>query len=751
MIDARDRVTGRLDRVARVRLPGMLTAAIVRSPIPAGTIRGVDTSEALASPGVVAVVSGADLISAGLGDVLFGTIVQDQPILAIDRVRHVGEPVAVVLATDARTARRAAALVVLDIEPSEPLLDPDAALADGSPPIHDAKPDNVLSRWHIARGDVETARDTATHRFGGRWTSPAAQVVSLEPHAVVAHWPAPDHLELWSTTQSPSRSAQEVARVLGLPPTGVRLHVPPLGGAFGGKNHAKLEPLVAFASRAVGRPVRLVNRRAEEFVTITKHPVTIDLESGVDGDGRFVFRTARIVADGGAYANSSPVIPKAAGSAVLGPYRMRVAHVGALVAYTNQPPAGSFRGLGVSQAAWAGERQVDEIAAALGIDPIEFRRRNLVVDGDRLPNGDLVTDAHWLGCLEAALEGDGPTGVDDPPWIRRGRGCAVVMKATMAPFSSGVRLGLQPDGTLVVEASAVDMGQGARSALARMAAAAMGIAVEDVRIVDPDTLITPFDATTSSSRTVNQHYHAIAEAADRLRAELERLARQVGEGGFEPAYRDGRLVDEARGTSLSAGEVVAAAGLERLDAEAAHVNHPPLDPDSGEPAMTSHWHQGALVVDVAVDMETGAVSIDRARGAAWAGIVVDPIGASRQNDGNVIYGLGPAMFEALELPASGPRPTSLRDYRIPNIRDVPTVLETVALEAGGPAVAGDPDTHIEPGGLGESLVTAVAPAIGNAIAAAVGVRPRELPMTADRVLDLIATVASATSAGRATR
>lgn len=325
------------------------------------------------------------------------------------------------------------------------------------------------------------------------------------------------------------------------------------------------------------------------------------------------------------------------------------------------------------------------------------------------------------------------------------------MKATMAPFSSGVRLGLQPDGTLVVEASAVDMGQGARSALARMAAAAMGIAVEDVRIVDPDTLITPFDATTSSSRTVNQHYHAIAEAADRLRAELERLARQVGEGGFEPAYRDGRLVDEARGTSLSAGEVVAAAGLERLDAEAAHVNHPPLDPDSGEPAMTSHWHQGALVVDVAVDMETGAVSIDRARGAAWAGIVVDPIGASRQNDGNVIYGLGPAMFEALELPASGPRPTSLRDYRIPNIRDVPTVLETVALEAGGPAVAGDPDTHIEPGGLGESLVTAVAPAIGNAIAAAVGVRPRELPMTADRVLDLIATVASATSAGRATR
>ncbi len=737
MIDARDRVLGRTSRTADVRLPGMLEAALVRSAVPSGRIIGVDTDAALRSPGVVAVVTGNDVAAAGLEEIEFGTIIQDQPILALDRVRHVGEPIAVVLAERRADAERGAALVVPHIDVTPALLDMADALADGAALVHPGRPHNVIARWAFSQGAIDAARRTAAHHFAGRWTSPAAQVVSLETHAVVAHWPTPDRLELWSTTQSPSRTAIELGRILGLTADAVRLHVPPLGGAFGGKNHAKLEPLVAFASRVAGRPVRHVNRREDEFVTITKHAASVEIESGTDAEGRFVYRTARIVADGGAYANSSSVIPKASGGAVLGPYRVPAASVDAVVVYTNHPPAGSFRGLGVSQVAWASEQQVDEIAVELGIDPRELRHRNLVRDGDRLPNGDLAAHPHWDACLDAAtggwsggVDGDWRTPrihADDPPWVRRGRGVAVTMKATMAPSRTDVELAATSSGRIIVRTSAVEMGQGARSAIRILAREAMGVDVDRVDVVDPDTAVTPFDATTSSSRTTVQHHHAIERAARALRERLETLARDLPTPAVDPVCAEGRVRDPATGLDIGFGDLMAAVGTTQVAASASYVNEPPRDPETGLTGLTSDWHQGAVAVEVAVDVETGCVRVSDVRGAAWAGRVVDPVAARLQNEGNVVFGMGPSLFEDLALADGHPRSTSLRDYRIPAIGDLPERLVTVALEG----------EDGEPAGLGESLIPAVAPAVGNALAAALGIRLRDLPMTPERVLQAL--------------
>ena len=735
MIDARDRVAGRTRYALDVVLPGMAHVALVRSRRPAGRIVAIDANEASAAPGVVRVVTGADLAAAGLADVRFGTMAKDQPILAVDRVTFAGEAVAAVIAATADQARRAAGLVRVEIEPTPAVFDPDEALAEGSPVVHAGRPDNVLGRWQAAHGDLAAARASAAREFRHEFRSPAAQHASLEPHVCLARWDD-GRLEIWTTSQNPSRVAEELARIYGLEVGDVRLHVPSLGGAYGGKNHAKHEPLVAFLARLAGRPLRLANEREDEFVTVTKHPAVIAVESGVDADGRFVYRTARLRWSGGAYALSSLAVMRAGGIAVLGPYRIPAAEVESIVAYTNLPPAGSFRGLGVNQAAWAGEQQVDLVAEALGIDPIDFRRRNLVRPGDRLWTGEPAGDAHWVECLDRAVadlpsEPQAGIGSGGEAEIRRGRGVAVVMKHTITPSRSDATVVLRSDGIVEVRTSAVDMGQGAPTVLARIAGRVLGIGLDRVRPILPDTATTPYDATSSSSRITFAAGTAVERAAHEL---LDRLLEAASVALAVPPDRleraDGATAADDGGR-IEDVEAVRAAGLPELMASATFVNEPLVDPDTGKPVSSSHWHQGALAVEVAVDVGTGVVRVERAHGATWAGEVVSVAGARLQNEGNIVFGLGQTLWERLEFGPDGqPSPVTLLDYRLPSIRDLPAVLTTRSLEA-------PPGAHRERHGLGESLIPAVAPAVGNAVAAASGARLFEMPLRPERVLAAI--------------
>jgi CO/xanthine dehydrogenase Mo-binding subunit/aerobic-type carbon monoxide dehydrogenase small subunit (CoxS/CutS family) len=695
-----ERVLGRLRYTIDLVRPRMLHAALVRSPVATGRLEALDVAGALAIPGVVRVVLPADLRGIGLTDEAFGTMVPDQPFLAAGTIRHVGEPVAAVLAESEASAVRAVAAIRLSIVAgAEPLLDPRDALADGAPPLHAAKPDNVLARWSFAHGDLAAAEAATVHRVEGTYTSPAAQHVTMEPQVCVAEWAADGTLELWAATQSPNRIAAELERLFGLAAGTVRLHVRPLGGGYGGKNHAKLEPLAAALARVADRPVRILDRRSEEFVTTTKHAARVHLVSGVDGEGRFTFRRAELTWSSGAFAHSSLAVVRGGGLAVCGPYRMPAAAVASTMVYTNVPPAGSFRGLGANQAAWAGERQVDEIATAIGDDPIEFRRRNVVRAGDRLPTGEPIEEARWLDCLDDVAARLGLAGGSSA-----GAGVALAMKQTMTPSRSGVELVATTDGRVEVRSNLVDMGQGLRTVLARAAAEALDLPIERVDVAEPDTVAAPFDAGTFSSRGAWAGTTAVRSAAAALRARLELTA--AGPAALAEAVR-------------TSGEVAVAASAEV-------TNEAPVDPATGQATSTSHWHQGAVGVRVETDLETGIVRVTEAVGAAWAGRVIDPVRARLQNDGGLLFGMGPALIESLDHAAGPPSASTLLDYRVPSILDVPDRLETSALE--------HEDGHGEPTGIGESVIPAVASAIAAAIASVTGRPLRDLPLDPARVL-----------------
>jgi CO/xanthine dehydrogenase Mo-binding subunit len=738
-----DRVAGRLRYVIDHGLPAMTWAAVVRSRHAAGRLRGIDGGAAERQPGVLGVVCGADVEAAGLAAARFGNQL-DQVILAVDRVTHIGEPVAVVIAETAAAARSAAALVDVAIEPTAAVFDAAAALAIGAPLVRPGTTSNELSRWTAKHGDLEAAQAQTVRRFADEFSSPAAQQASLEPHVCLAAW-TDGRLDVWTTSQNPSRTAEDLARIFGLDADGVRLRVPALGGGYGGKNGAKLEPLVAFVARKIGRPVKLVNPRADEFVTVTKHPATVRIESGVDAEGRFTYRIATILWNAGAYALSSLAVGRAGGLAVLGPYRIPAASVESVMASTNLPPGGSFRGLGVSQATWAGEQQVDRIAIALGEDPAELRRRNLLRSEDRLWTGESVGDAHWIACLDRARadiaarrpEGwpaseapGGPAGEPSGSRLRSGTGMAISMKHTMTPARSDALVALRPDGRVEVRTSAVDMGQGIDVVLARAAAETLRIPLDRIVVLRPDTARTPFDATTSSSRATFAVGAAVrGAAADLAEQILTRAAARLGVAASDLDWRSGSNGDP----SVAFAVALAAIGPEGPDGEvvgrASFVNEARHDPDTGRPVSSSHWHQGAVVVDVLVDPETGIVRLERAAGAAWAGRVMNEAGAELQNEGNLIFGLGPALFESLVFPDGRPSVTDLLDYRLPSIGDIPIEIATASLE--------DPVETTEVHGLGESLIPAVAPAVANAVAAAIGGRIRTMPISPERVLAAI--------------
>lgn len=727
MVDARDRIAGRTRYVIDVDVPGAAHAALVRSPIPRGRIGRVDTEEASSLPGVVAVLTAEDLERHALAGVRFGTIDQDQPILADEVVRHVGEPVAAVVAETRAQARRAASAVRVEIEPEPPVLTIADASARDAPLVHPGVGGNVLARVAYANGDLAAARSAARHRFTHRFSSPAAQQVTMEPQVTLARWDD-DRLEMWATTQNPSRVAQELARIFSLELDAVRLHVPPLGGGYGGKNHAKNEPLVAFLALACSRPVRLENSRAEEFVATTKHAAEVEIETGVDDQGLILYRRVDVGYSGGAYASSSRAVAKAGALAACGPYRCPVADVTSTVYYTNLPPAGSFRGLGVNQVAWAAERQLDIVARALTIDPVDIRRRNAIRPGGRLSTGEAVPGAHWLECLEAAWRGlEGTTrpeattsrGGDGP--LRRGRGIALAIKHTVSPGRSEATVALTPDGRFEVRTSSVDMGQGSPTVLARMAARVLDVPIDLVVPIHPDTAVTPFDSTTSASRTTASMGEAVRRAATALRQDVvERIAAEQGCDAVTVSLVGG-VVASPRGE-----EPVADVGARfgEVTATAEFVNDPEIDAETGKPVSSTHWHQGAVAVEVTVDVETGRVTIERASGASWAGEVLSAAGARLQDEGNIVFGIGPALFEEIVWRHGSPANATLVDYRIPSIRDVPMDLSTIQLEEAGAELQG----------LGESLIPAVAPAIGNAVAAAVGAELTAMPMTPQRLL-----------------
>jgi CO/xanthine dehydrogenase Mo-binding subunit len=734
-LEARAKVTGRAEYAHNLRLPGMLYGKVFRSTVAHGRIRAIDTSAAAALAGVVRVVTGED-IRALIPSPYYGPAFHDQPILALDKVRFVGEPVAVVLAADPHVAEQAAQSITADYEELPAVYDEIEAL-DGAVIVHDVlKPagtfadlkhlagrsgTNVALDFHLRRGDVDTAFAAADRVIEHTFKTQQCLHLPFEPLVAVAD-PVHPGLTIHSATQTPSFVRTEIARLLGWPENRVRVKVAFLGGGFGAKVYIKLEALVAALALLVRRPVKVALTMEEQFYMITKHPTTFRIKSAVTADGRVTARRCEVWWNGGAYADIGPRVTQKSGFTAAGPYDIDNVAIDSYELYTNRPPAGALRGFGVPQLVWAYESHTDLIARELGIDPLEFRRRNILRDGRPQATGTAMRDAGIGAVLEAVAARmnwsapfDRGSGV-----VRRGRGIAIGFKASISPTTSVAIVTIGADGSVALAMNTVDMGQGADTAMALIVAEVLGLAAEDVRVILPDTDVTPYDMGTLGSRSTFHMGNAVRLAAADACARLAALA---AEAGLPP------------GTNYPAAEIF----RKRYGMQAGNVvgtgtyipSYAPPDAATGASAdVTPFWMVGGTGAEVEVDTETGHVRVIRLVNVADAGVPLNPNVARTQLSGAAIMQLGFTLQEKMEFDGGQVTNASLADYKIPGIHDIPAMEgELVAAEQrNGPFGAK---------GLGESGTFGVSPAIANAIHDAIGVRLTELPMKPEAVLRAI--------------
>jgi CO/xanthine dehydrogenase Mo-binding subunit len=731
-LEVRAKVTGRTEYVHNLRLPGMLYGKVARSTAPHGRIRNIDTRAAKAVAGVHRVVTGEDIRKL-IAEPYYGPAFHDQPILALDKVHHVGEPVAAVLASDPHVAERAAQLIEVEYDELPAVYDEVAAMAPDIV-VHDMlkpagtfadlkhlkgrKGTNVALDYHLRRGDVDAAMSRAARVVEHTFKTQQCLHLPFEPFVSVAE-PGDGTLTIHTSSQTPSFVRTEIARLFGWPENRVRVKVPYLGGGFGAKVYVKLEALVAALSMLVRRPVKIALTMEEQFYMITKHPTTFRIKSGVDRNGKVVARACEVFWNGGAYADIGPRVTQKSGFTAPGPYDIDNISIDSYSLYTNRTPAGALRGFGIPQLVWAYESHTDLIARELGIDPVEFRRKNILREGRPQASGTAMQDAAIAEVLDtiAARMGwsapfDRGTGT-----VRRGRGVAIGFKASISPTTSVAIVNVSADGSTTLYTSTVDMGQGSDTAFAQMVAEVLDLDSEDVRIVHPDTDVTPYDMGTLGSRSLFHMGNAVRLAAEDARTRLRALAAEAG----LPAgtnYPPAEIFKKRYG--MQAGNVIGTASFV--------PTYKSPDAQTGlSDNVTPFWMIGGAAVEVEVDTETGHVRVTKLINAADCGKPINPGVARTQLSGAAIMQLGFTLSEDMRLDGGQVTNASLADYKIPGIRDIPP-MENVLVEA---------EQHSGPfgaKGLGESGTFGVSPAIANAIHDAVGVRITSLPITAEAVL-----------------
>ncbi|MFL5586436.1 MAG: xanthine dehydrogenase family protein molybdopterin-binding subunit [Ktedonobacteraceae bacterium] len=678
------RVTGAIRYAQDVEFEGMLHASILRSPYPSARVVKVDTS---AVPDSVVVLTPDDIRELGA----YGCQIKDQTVLAVDRVRFVGDPVVAVAAPTKWEADAALDLIDVDYEQLPAVYDAVEAVSKEAPLVHEHHPisdndaayfdmrpqqgTNICHRFRIRHGDEEGFKQ-ADVIVEETYRTASAQHAPMEPHASVARWKG-GRLEVWTGTQTPFNLRTDLAGVFHIPDNQVRIICPPMGGAFGAKTFVRVEAIVACLARKAGRPVKIVLSRYEEWLTLNRHPATLRVKLGARADGTLVAKRVECWVDTGAYADCGPGVAQKMGYASVGPYRIPHVRVDSHCVYTNLPPNGAYRGYGAMQAVWASERTMDILAAKLGMDPLELRLKNVLVDGDRFCTGEVMHDVHLSECLRTAADKIG--------WAenRQGKGLCVLMKGMQTPSRASIVVEANEDGNYSIHCATAEMGQGAWRSIQLMAAELLGVEPDRVRYPEPDTDIVPYDTRTTSSRSTFMMGNALVEAV-----------RQVKENG-EPGY--GGFVSEGG-----------------------------LDPDTGQGIASSHWHQGAGGAEIRVDEETGKFQVLRLHTSIYAGRVVNRPGAELQNEGSMIMGLGTALFEGIHFEEGQPTNANLSDYNIPAAGDLPGLFSHDLIEREGA------DIH----GLGETALPPVPPAVGNALYS-LGIHVTNLPISAEAVLNAI--------------
>jgi CO/xanthine dehydrogenase Mo-binding subunit len=756
-VDAIEKVTGAAVYGSDVRPAGMLHGAVLRSPHAHARIVAIDVSRASRAPGVRAVVTGRDF------PFTFGSAIKDQPFLAIDRVRYVGEPVVAVAAESEREAQQALDLIAVDYEPLPAALDLPSAIAEGAPLVHPDLHDyergshhivphsNVNTLYRFDRGDIEAGFASADLVVEEEYRAQAVSHAALETHASVAAYdPARGAYTLWVSTDRPFHVRDELAGALGLPSTRVRLVVGYVGGSFGGKNTLVSEAVaVALARHTGGRPVRVEFSREEDLVAAQlRVPAILRLKTGVTSGGILVAQSADILWNSGAYTSNTVGVAIRGAQSVVGPYRTPNVEIVSRQVYTNTAITGSYRGYGVTQVTWACESQMDVIADRLGIDPLELRLRNAYEEGDSFLNGQIMRGVNVRESLERAADEIGWGSVErrPAPHLRRGKGIAALIKPTATPTSSNCVIEVQEDGDVVVLCSAPEIGSGQSTVLAQMAADTIGVPLERVSIPLTDTSSSPYNGPVASSRTTFHVGNAIRLAGEEVRAEILRVAADAL--GADPEVldlRDGTVCEGAvarlalgdllRGPAFSGRSVIASARY-------SSAGSPLLKAEPGLEWMSSiFWMVGAQAAEVEVDVETGVVRVVKVAAAHDVGRAINPVTCEQQIEGGVVMGLSNALFEEFHVRDGRIENGSFADYKIATIEDMPEIVPIIVESE-------HPEAPFGAKGVGEPAAAATPPAIANALYDAIGVRIRELPLTAERVLAAISVAADERDASR---
>lgn len=750
-LDAGDKATGRAQYVDDIQRPGMLHAALVTSPHAHARILGCRVDAARAMPGVKAIITGDDLKGPRSGG-----MIKDESMIARQRVRYVGDVVAAVAAVDRETARRAAEAIEIDYEPLPAALSIDQALAPGAPLLHDEYASyiktvpggghgNVAFDSSVEEGDVERALRECDVVVEGTWETQAQHHVYLETNGCVAEVDAAGRITLHATCQSVHHIQQRVAEELGEPMAKIRVLATRVGGGFGGKHASNIHSIAAWLARAARRPVKLVLSRMQDFeIQRSRHPARIFMRTGARRDGTIVARDAHIILDGGAYADESPAVLAFALLMARGPYRIANARARGQVIYTNKLRAGSFRGFGNPQASFAGESQIDELAAKLAIDPVELRLKNAMRPNDTAFGGEVVRSCVLTECLTRVRDAQRQAAPLAPrPGRKRGVGYAV-MSHVSGLMGTAANVQLRTDGSVALATGCVDIGQGSDTVMVQICADALSVPVERVSYAPQDTDSSPYNWKTAGSRSTYMTGRAVATATIEMRDKMFEHASEMLEcAAVDLELRPGgavgiKGVPKAVGFKEIAMRSLYQAGGPIAASHGFVFDGPGFDPKRAAInrlafANLGVYTFGAHCVEVDVDEATGAVEVRRAWCAHDAGRAINPVSCEGQIQGGFVQGIGYALTEAMHWNEEGWLTTvTLADYKVPGVLDTPPEIHAIVLE--------DPDpTHpVGAKGIGEPSLVGAAPAIANALCDATGARVRTLPMTPERVLEAMA-------------
>ena len=740
--DGIPKVTGEFAYSSDLFAEGMLWGATLRSPHPRATIRSIDISPALQVPGVHAVLTHEDVP----GRKTYGLEIPDQPVLAWDAVRYQGEPVALVAAEHPETARRAAAQIQVDYDVLEPLSDPEAALDPGAPPLHPGG--NLIRHVKIRRGDAEARADVVV---AGEYEIGMQDQAFLGPESGLAVPDDDGGVDLYISTQWLHVDRDQLALSLGLDEDKVRLTLAGVGGAFGAREDLSMQIHCCMLALATNRPVKMMYSREESFFGhVHRHPARLRYEHGATSDGRLVYVKARILLDGGAYASSSTAVVSNAACFAAGPYDVPNATIDAFVVYTDNPPCGAMRGFGVVQACFAHESQMDKLAAALGMDPVDVRIKNALSTGARLPTGQRVEGpapvAELLERVRARPLPPRPAASPDLRYlpggvansthgegVRRGVGYAVGFKNIcysegFDDFSTArVRLSA-PGGEPVAEVhtAAAEVGQGLVTIQAQIARTELG--VERAVVLPADTRVGS-SGSSSASRQTWMTGGAVKAACEAVRDRvLDMAASAAGIDRRDLGLAGGMVVSRAGDALLSIAEVLGDGGVEETR-EFHHRRTSPLDPETGRGDAHVAFAFAAHRIVADVDTELGLVKVVEVATAQDVGKALNPLSVEGQIEGGIAQGLGLALMEEIQVRNSEIKNPSFTDYLIPTVLDMPPVVMDV-LELG------DPDAPYGLKGVGEPPAISSTPAVVAAVRAATGRALTRIPLRPDDVAGL---------------